>query len=288
MTKIKGGDLFIVDNSVEGWTGLRYLEEWSDLAKSFDFATGYFEIDSLLALDNKWQVLEEIRVLMGDETSYRTRAALLEAVKTRAEQRLDSSIEDDKEKNPFLKGVPAIVDALEKGQIKCRVYNRDKFHAKADITHAKKEVIGAQALVGSSNFTRPGLTENVELNIQVQSGREVAQLQEWFNDHWEDAKDITEDILKVISRHTQEFSPFDVYAKALHEFFKGHVITASEWEESQSKMFTNLDRYQKEAYWVLMKKKGVRSLNLTMQIKYLYKAPWQDQRELNIQLRIIT
>ena len=91
MTKIKGGDLFIVDNSIEGWTGLRYLEEWAELAKSFDIATGYFEISSLLALDHKWQGLDEIRVLMGDETSFRTRAALLEAVKTRAQQRLDSS-----------------------------------------------------------------------------------------------------------------------------------------------------------------------------------------------------
>ena len=115
------------------------------------------------------------------------------------------------------------------------------------------DVIGAQALVGSSNFTRPGLTENVELNIQVQSGREVAQLQEWFNEHWEDAKDITEDISKVISRHTYVFNPFDIYAKALHEFFRGHEITAGEWEESQSKMFPHLGRYQKEAYWALMK-----------------------------------
>ena len=36
----KGRDLFIVDNSVFSWTGLRYLEEWSTLAKSFDIATG--------------------------------------------------------------------------------------------------------------------------------------------------------------------------------------------------------------------------------------------------------
>ncbi len=40
----KGRDLFIVDNSVSGWTGLRYLEEWSGIAKAFDIATGYFEI----------------------------------------------------------------------------------------------------------------------------------------------------------------------------------------------------------------------------------------------------
>jgi hypothetical protein len=47
----KGHDLFIVDNSVSGWTGLRYLEEWTSIAKAFDIATGYFEIGSLLALD---------------------------------------------------------------------------------------------------------------------------------------------------------------------------------------------------------------------------------------------
>ena len=37
-------DLFIVDNSVSGWTGLRYLKEWTGIANAFDIATGYFEI----------------------------------------------------------------------------------------------------------------------------------------------------------------------------------------------------------------------------------------------------
>lgn len=250
---LKGGDLFIVDNSISGWTGLRYLQEWSGLAKSFDVATGFFEIGSLLDLDGKWQQLDKIRILMGDETTHRTKKALLEAVKARAEESLDNSLEADKEENPFLKGVPAIVEALKSGQIECRVYNRNKFHAKAYITHAKLDVVGAQALVGSSNFTRPGLTENVELNIQVQSGREVAQLQEWFEQHWEDAKNVTDDVLTIISRHTRPYTPFDVYTKALHEFFRGHEITAGEWEETRSKLFPQLDRYQKEAYWALMK-----------------------------------
>jgi hypothetical protein len=43
-----GRDLFIVDNSVESWTGVRYLEEWSSIAKAFDIATGYFEIGGYL------------------------------------------------------------------------------------------------------------------------------------------------------------------------------------------------------------------------------------------------
>lgn len=114
-------------------------------------------------------------------------------------------------------------------------------------------MIGAQALVGSSNFTRPGLTQNVELNIQVQSGREVAQLQKWFDDYWEQAEDVTPDILKVVEAHVRAYSPFDVYAKALHEFFRGHEITGEEWDVTRSLMFPRLDRYQQEAYWALMK-----------------------------------
>lgn len=161
----RGGDLFIVDNSVEGWSGIRYLQEWCDLAKSFDIATGFFEIGSLLALDGKWQGLEKIRILMGGEVTASTRKALLQMVRDRATGHLNTSLEGDKDENPFLRGVPAIVDALRTRQIEVRVYNREKFHAKAYITHAKMEVIGAQALVGSSNFTRPGLTQNVELNI---------------------------------------------------------------------------------------------------------------------------
>ena len=249
----KGRDLFIVDNSVSGWTGLRYLEEWTGIAKAFDIATGYFEIGSLLALDGKWQALEKIRVLMGAEMTHRTRKALLDAVRERAVQVLDGSIEATKDSNPFLHGAPAILEALRSGQIECRVYDKDKFHAKAYITHAKLEVIGSQALVGSSNFTLPGLTNNIELNIQVQSAREVAQLQEWFEIHWNDASDVTDAVITTIARQTQLYTPFDVYAKALQEYFRGHQLTSTEWDETRSQMYPKIDRYQKEAYWALMK-----------------------------------
>ena len=249
----RGRDLFIVDNSVSGWTGLRYLEEWTEIAKGFDIATGHFEIGALLALEGKWQKLEKIRILMGAETTHRTRKALLEAVRKRSVEALNASIEDNKDSNPFLKGVPTILEALLSRRIECRVYDKDKFHAKAYITHAKLEVVGSQALVGSSNFSAPGLTKNIELNVQIQSAREVAQLQEWFEAHWNDATDVTETIAETVERHTREYTPFEVYAKALQEFFRGHELTATEWDETRSKMYPRIDRYQKEAYWAVMK-----------------------------------
>ena len=78
-----GGDLFIVDNRLSRWTGLEYLREWTDLARSFDVATGFFEISSLLALDGKWQQLEKIRILMGDQVSLKTKRAFANALHSR-------------------------------------------------------------------------------------------------------------------------------------------------------------------------------------------------------------
>lgn len=246
------GPLFIVDNSDGGRNGLDYLREWSELARSIDIATGFFEIGSLLDLDGRWQKFDKIRILMGDEISHRTKKALLVAVKRRAEARLDECIEDDKERDPFLTGIDAIVAALASGLIECRVYNKEKFHAKAYITHGRFEVIGSQALVGSSNFTRPGLTQNVELNIKIESSSEVAQLQEWYEHHWNVAVDISDDVVKVIQRHAQDFSPFEVYAQALRSMFGELEPTASDWDQHHSKMFPKLDRYQQEAYWSMV------------------------------------
>ena len=66
-------------------------------------------------------------------------------------------MESEKTQNDFLEGVPAIVEAIRSGKIECRVYRKDKFHAKAYITHGRAAVLGSFALVGSSNFTYPGL-----------------------------------------------------------------------------------------------------------------------------------
>jgi len=128
-----GGELFIVDNSDAAWKGLKYLYDWTEIASGFDIATGYFEIGALLALDGKWQNLQKMRILMGNEVTPRTKRALLEGLKDRITKKLDASAEEAKEANDFLNGALAIVDALRKGQIECRVYAKRKFHAKAYI-----------------------------------------------------------------------------------------------------------------------------------------------------------
>jgi phosphatidylserine/phosphatidylglycerophosphate/cardiolipin synthase-like enzyme len=251
-TKKQGAELFIVDNAEADWKVIDYLREWTEISHTFDIATGYFEIGSLLALEGQWQKLDKLRILMGDEVTKRRKKALTAGVVASITSTLDSSIEAEKLKNDFLTGVPAIVDAISNRQIECRVYSKEKFHAKAYITHSKLAVVGSSALVGSSNFTFPGLTQNVELNVQLR--REVEILQEWYERHWNEAEDVTPDILKVIERHTREYTPFEIYAKALQEYFHGHELSATEWDRNESKMYPVLAPYQQQGYQGLLKR----------------------------------
>ena len=99
-----GGELFIVDNTDDDWKVHRYLHDWCEISRAFDIATAYFDIGSLLALDGQWQKLEQIRILMGDEVSRRTKKAFQDGL-AEVTAKLDDSIEEAKEADDFLSGV---------------------------------------------------------------------------------------------------------------------------------------------------------------------------------------
>ena len=97
-------------------------------------------------------------------------------------------------------------------------------------------MVGSAALVGSSNFTRPGLTQNVELNVRFQ-GPEVTELQEWFEKHWADAEPVKDELLTVLEHNAREFTPYEVYAKALHALTAGVDTTDKGWEDTESTVY---------------------------------------------------
>lgn len=248
-------NLYTVDNSTENQSVRNYLRDWCSVSKQMDIATGYLEIGGLLELDGCWQKLDKIRIILGNEVTKRTQVVIEEAVKVLL-SRLKDSVDTEQEKNEFLLGVPAILAALKSGKIECRVFDKSKFHAKAYITYFKDEyrnqfirsmnIPAGYALVGSSNFTKAGLTQNIELNVQIKD--EVEQLQDWFDLHWEKGVDITEAILSVVEKHCKEYSPYDVYLRSMFEYFKTREETISEWENHDSVIYPGLAQYQRDGY----------------------------------------
>ena len=248
-------DLYIVDNGNDEQTVKKYLREWCPISKQMDIATGYWEIGGLLSLDTEWQKLDKIRIILGNEVTRRTKEVIDKAVEALLGA-IKNSIDAEQEKNDFLIGVPAILDALKSGKIECRVYDKSKFHAKAYITYFRDEykaqfpsslnVPEGYALVGSSNFTRAGLTQNIELNVQIRD--DVDQLQDWFETHWDEGEDITQAVLEVIEMHCKDFTPYEVYLRSMYEFFKGKEESVSEWENHDSVIYPGLAQYQRDGY----------------------------------------
>lgn len=91
-------DLYIVDNSADEKTVLKYLSEWCSVSKQMDIATGYLEVGGLLALDQSWQKMDKIRILLGNEMTARTKN-ILESVANSIVSHFSSSIDKEQEKN---------------------------------------------------------------------------------------------------------------------------------------------------------------------------------------------
>ena len=72
----------------------------------------------------------------------------------------------------------------------------------------------ADALMGSSNFTVRGLglsekASNIELNLEVDSQSDCADLKAWFDDLWEsgDVEDVKEEVLRTLEKRLSRQIP---------------------------------------------------------------------------------
>jgi SNF2 family DNA or RNA helicase len=103
----------------------------------------------------------------------------------------------------------------------------------------------AQALLGSSNFTVPGLglhpnaaSNNVELNIVVDSDRDRADLLSWFDELWNDkglVADVKDEVLRHLERLYGNQSPQFIYYLTLFHLFRHYLDNADDLEKALMK-----------------------------------------------------
>lgn len=209
-----------------------------------DVATGTFEISSLLELDQVWQKLGSLRILMGDETTSRTKSELVQALKDVSIE----SIEAAKERDDTLSGLKAVRESLTTGHIKARVYTKAKFHPKCYLMDSIEPLPVDFAVVGSSNFTASGMTRNLELNLFTTDQMHIQSLRQWYEEVWKEGEDVKSALLEVIDPHLREYDPFTVYSRSLYEYFAEREICESSWETHESVIYSKLSKYQKDGY----------------------------------------
>src|SRR5689334_15354252 len=140
--------------------------------KPLDVATAYFVISGYRLVREGLHQLGAFRLMLGSEPHSGADVGL----KPNAEA-LKKRLQGDLEAEPFneatLKLVEELIAFLRADKVEVRLYEKGFLHAKAYLFH--QDSVGPHnradrlrpyaAIVGSSNFTGPGLVSNRELNL---------------------------------------------------------------------------------------------------------------------------
>lgn len=273
---------FVIDNQTailaDVLNGL--LAESAD--NPFDVATAYFTVSGYRLVRNQVHGVGAFRLLLGSEPQTGIDIGLkpnASAIKKR--------LQGDLEAEPFSEATLRLVEDLiaflrsEKAQV--RLYEKGFLHAKAYLFHQDQMTADNQsdrlcpfaAIVGSSNFTGPGLRSNRELNlvhriitpdesavdqeaakragyldhvhnretlldpagvdvpeesrrfIKSEVGaRAITDLMQWYETQWADSSDFKDELIDLLDSSkfgTKEYTPYEVYMKALLEYFRDEL-----------------------------------------------------------------
>lgn len=270
---------FVIDNQ-----GVRLADVLNDLlaqsgGKPLDVATAYFAVSGYRLVKNNVEGVGAFRLLLGSEPvsgpdlGLRVNADALKA-------RLKGDLEAEPFAEETLRLVESLIAFLRADRVEVKLYNKGFLHAKAYLFH--QDHVGPQnpsdricpfaAIVGSSNFTGPGLVSNRELNlvhrvilpdekavdeeaarrteylglvkeretildpagvelpdsarrvIKSEVGaRAITDLMQWYERQWADSVDFKDELIDLLDASkfgAKEYTPYQVYTKALYEYFR--------------------------------------------------------------------
>ena len=232
----------IIDNR-DGNTLLHGLQQMSAGGQALRVATAFFSLDALMMLADTMEGYEQVRILFGDDANPEQRRRLLEMLR----QRSDADLLTQRDTLPNLTPLKKIEALFKAGKVEARCYTAKKFHAKAYLIDRPNIYPKQMAVIGSGNFTRPGLVQNIELNVQL-TPEQTDQLDAWFDARWEEAVQdvVTEDVLAEIRRQIDLYEPYVIYLKALYAW--GAMQEADMPTLGRTKLLDALDPHQEQGF----------------------------------------
>jgi len=187
--------------------------------------SAYFTIYAYEALKEKLEHIEHLDFLFG-------------------EPRFISSLDPDKtEKKAFILNSDGLqlANRLQQKRVArdCAEWFRQKVDIRSvrhvQLLHGKMYHIAnagvEEAILGSSNFTVRGLglganSNNIELNLEVDSTRDRRDLKAWFDELWNDSElveDVKQDVLLYLDQLYQNHAPEFIYYKTLFHIFENFL-----------------------------------------------------------------
>jgi len=244
------------------------LRELSETHEHLSIATGYWDLPGTFEIFDQIKNYKSIRLLIGQEPlmpRYKAKLDLQEPEQTFPDRDISFDLAALPQDESYRKLVTDLKSLIDDGRLEIRVYRKSFLHAKCYIfgDYDSESAIG---IIGSSNFTRAGLTSNTELNALEDDYRIVKSTPKaetddyghlsWFDAVWND--DQTEqwdgrfsEILGDSPIGDLTYSPYDMYIKTLWELYQDEIV---EDEEISDETVEILYSFQRRNAQLLLKK----------------------------------
>jgi superfamily II DNA or RNA helicase len=225
-----------------------HLRQTLQVSKRMDVAVGYFNLRGWSIFDDLVRAKVEandpgplVRILIGmvmtgpqQETMDDLQAAVdgaepFDADASTARERKAQLLEQLRMQ--LMRGLPtaadraalrSLRDLLEAGAVEIKVFTRRPLHGKTYVCHRDDLNNPITAFVGSSNLTAPGLSHNLELNVDVLDINGAETLAGWFDDRWSDpfSRPVTADVLDLLDEswvRREPRPPYEVFLKVCYD-----------------------------------------------------------------------
>lgn len=247
----------IIDNRTEKLVD--HINRVLDSTEMARFAVGYFFLSGLTPIADHLANVKELRLLIGNTSNRETLEQLaegyrrLDLVADIAEgQRYPRAVEsrgmvasarenvgevigmmDQTDEGEVL--LKDMVRLIEENRLKVRIYTKGRLHAKAyifdyktlydDKGHPVTLHENGLAIVGSSNLTISGVSNNTELNVVVNGNDNHTALVKWYEDLWAESVDFDSALMEEMKQSwaLAPATPYDIYMKTLYTLIKDRL-----------------------------------------------------------------
>lgn len=245
----------------------------------FDVLVGYFRTSGFYLMYPSLEEIENIRILVGLNADKKT-VQIIQAskdtqvtfdmshkeVKKEFQDEIVEEMQSSEDSYQVEKGIKIFIKWLQSGKIEIRIYPNAPIHAKVYIMRKDLEKVPDQfgtVITGSSNFSKAGLVDNLEFNVELKDSRDVQYALEKFESLWAESIEIAEEYKETVQEKTwlkDDITPYELYLKTLYEYFKEEINEDKNehWDEMLPEGFMRL-QYQIDA--VVQAKKTLEAYN---------------------------
>src|SRR5579875_3801357 len=202
-----------------------------------DVATGYFSPEVWRLVGEAFAGLGGMRLLLGERPDVPYAHDGVVDIRRYYRRKIASDLAQLDLDPAHTRLVDSLIAFLERDETLVRLFGGPFLHAKAYI-------FDRVSFVGSSNFTPSGLTRNSELMLASTQEGTARGLREWFESKWAEGEDYKPDLIEALRESkfgSKPYTPFEVFIKALYEYFKGRISL-----EPETAAAVDLARFQEE------------------------------------------